>query len=273
MNPSDNTSSDDRRLGETWDDWDGTPQDTDTRAPAGLFLFLAGLWVGVVALLGAAGAWLAWPRVSAWNAEGVLPWVVGTLYVWLGAWWISVAAGSAGWKPARRTAAGLGGIAWTLTPVLVLGRLLRVNRDRLMHAYVLVHNRLESLPPIVREAPRLLVLLPRCLSREMFQALAALKRRYGFTQMTVGGGTEARRAISRFRPQGIVAVACERDLVSGLRDVRGKVPVLAFSNQRPEGPCKNTRVDLAAVEQAVKRFLGKPAAPDPPYAAKGGVSS
>jgi len=97
--------------------------------------------------------------------------------------------------------------------------------------------------------------VPRCLGRETLQALAALKEQYRFTQLTATGGTEARRAIAQMRPQGIVAVACERDLLSGVRDLKGRVPVLAFANDRPEGPCKNTCVDAARIENAIRQFL------------------
>jgi len=57
-----------------------------------------------------------------------------------------------------------------------------------------------------------------------------------------------------FKPKAIVAIACERDLSSGIQDVN-TVPVLGVLNIRPNGPCFDTTVDLAAVEDAVKFFL------------------
>ena len=42
-------------------------------------------------------------------------------------------------------------------------------------------------------------------------------------------GQLARRVIRERRPRAVVAVACERDMVSGLHDVAGKVPVLAIN--------------------------------------------
>ena len=85
-----------------------------------------------------------------------------------------------------------------------------------------------------------------------------LKERYGLSQMVALGGTEARKAIAQIRPEGIVAVACERDLLVGIKDLRGRIPVLAFTTQRPEGPCKNTLVDIEEIEHAIRLFLGKP---------------
>ncbi|NTV53662.1 MAG: DUF116 domain-containing protein [Candidatus Firestonebacteria bacterium] len=150
----------------------------------------------------------------------------------------------------------LGGLAWIVSPVMTLGGWLGIGRDRVSHAFMLVHNRLEVLPPPVSQREKLLVLVPRCLSREVFQALGALKAHYGFTQMIVTGGTEARRAIGKLRPQGVLAVACERDLLAGVNDVKGRVPILAFANRRPEGPCRNTVVDMQKIENGIKLFLG-----------------
>ena len=57
------------------------------------------------------------------------------------------------------------------------------------------------------------------------------------------------------RPRMIIAVACERDLTSGIQDSY-PLPVFGILNQRPCGPCLDTLVSLAAVEGAVRLFLG-----------------
>jgi hypothetical protein len=57
------------------------------------------------------------------------------------------------------------------------------------------------------------------------------------------------------RPRAVVAVACERDMVSGLHDVAGKVPVLGLTLTLPSGPCRDTRVDLGLLEQWVKDYV------------------
>jgi uncharacterized protein len=67
------------------------------------------------------------------------------------------------------------------------------------------------------------------------------------------GGTIARKIVKETRPEAIVAVACERDLSSGLIDTY-PFPVLGVSNERPYGPCFNTRVDLQKVSEAIKFF-------------------
>ena len=60
--------------------------------------------------------------------------------------------------------------------------------------------------------------------------------------------------VKQARPKAIVAVACERDLTSGIQDVF-PLPVLGVLNERPFGPCFNTRVDMNKLEAAVLTFM------------------
>ncbi|MGO9377076.1 MAG: DUF116 domain-containing protein [Dissulfurispiraceae bacterium] len=69
------------------------------------------------------------------------------------------------------------------------------------------------------------------------------------------GGNIARRIVKDARPEAIIAVACERDLSSGLVDTY-PLPVIGIINERPFGPCVNTRVDLAKVQEAIAFFAG-----------------
>jgi len=69
------------------------------------------------------------------------------------------------------------------------------------------------------------------------------------------GGSLARRIISEVRPDAVVAVACENDLSSGIADSY-PLPVIGIPNERPFGPCMNTRVDLQKVKEAIA-FFGK----------------
>ena len=82
-----------------------------------------------------------------------------------------------------------------------------------------------------------------------------LKKRYGVDVAVVSGGSAAREIIKQKNPKAVIAVACENDLVSGLRDVHG-IPVFAVLNQRPAGPCRDTTVDVEAVKDYIKRLMG-----------------
>ncbi len=67
------------------------------------------------------------------------------------------------------------------------------------------------------------------------------------------GGNLARKIVKDVHPQAIVAVACERDLSSGIAD-SFPLPVFGIPNERPFGPCVNTRVNLEKVKEAIEFF-------------------
>ena len=84
--------------------------------------------------------------------------------------------------------------------------------------------------------------------------LLTLTRKYGVHLAVATGGTLARQVVKRIRPKAILAIACERDLTSGIQDVF-PIPVIGVLNERPHGPCCNTIVDINKVELAIKNFL------------------
>ena len=65
---------------------------------------------------------------------------------------------------------------------------------------------------------------------------------------------EARRIIGETSPGAIVAVACERDLITGIQDVAPKIPVIGLPNSRPEGPCADTVINTEELQQAIDFF-------------------
>ena len=87
--------------------------------------------------------------------------------------------------------------------------------------------------------------------------LKGLVPRYEVENRIVGGGSLALMAVRELKPRAVVGVACERELVAAIRELRG-VPVMAIPNCRPEGPCRNTRVDVPLVEQALRILLKRP---------------
>ncbi len=88
--------------------------------------------------------------------------------------------------------------------------------------------------------------------------LMEIAEKYGVAIEVATGGGGALRVLQEHAPKGVVAVACEHEMVDGIRDALPR-PVLAVLNERPEGPCKNTVVDPVKVESAIRWFLnGKP---------------
>ena len=59
---------------------------------------------------------------------------------------------------------------------------------------------------------------------------------------------------TKAEPTCILAVACERDLTSGIQDVF-PLPVIGVLNERPNGPCFNTRADMGKIEEAIRSFI------------------
>lgn len=166
------------------------------------------------------------------------------------------------------------GLLWLLPLAVALGKVFRVPKDRVRNSFVNVNNALVRAVPRMTPPEQILVLLPRCMQhsecpyrvtedvrachgcgRCPLAQLIELQDRYGFAMRLVTGGSLARRQVKEIQPRGIVAVACEYEMVAGVEDVL-KIPVIGVLNERPEGPCKNTRVDVAEVEAAVRFFLG-----------------
>lgn len=153
-----------------------------------------------------------------------------------------------------------------------LSQLVRFDRNRLRTSFVKVNNSLTKAQSRRIRGDRILILLPHCLQIDICNRkitndinncvrcgkcavgeLVALGERYGLKIEVVNGGTLARRRVALFRPGGIVAVACERDLTFGIQDVH-PIPVYGVINDRPNGPCVNTCVDMSLVEEAVRFF-------------------
>ena len=91
-------------------------------------------------------------------------------------------------------------------------------------------------------------------------ALLELRDAYGVRLAIATGGTIARRIVVQARPRCIIAVACERDLTSGIQDSY-PIPVFGVLNERPHGPCLDTLAPLDAIESAIRLFLGLGPAP------------
>lgn len=161
-----------------------------------------------------------------------------------------------------------------LYPALIwLTGFFKTDKDALGIAYIQTNNHIiKSLVSPV-PADKMLVLLPHCLQwnecpykvtgsgerciacgKCMIGELRALAKDMGLPFVIATGGTLARKAIAENRPELIVAVACERDLAAGIYDMR-KLPVIGLLNERPEGPCKNTRVDMDALKDLLDRFV------------------
>ncbi|MDO4766832.1 MAG: DUF116 domain-containing protein [Pseudomonadota bacterium] len=154
----------------------------------------------------------------------------------------------------------------------LLGRALGISKQRVRASFIKVNNELVKSEGRRYPPDRLLLLMPHCIqnSRCKFRltydidnckrcgdcALAGLLRlrdTYGVKLAVATGGTIARRIVVQLRPKLIIAVACERDLASGIQDTY-PLPVYGILNIRPFGPCLDTDVALERVEWAIRQF-------------------
>jgi len=245
----------DRKLGDEWLDWDGRSESTDTSKK--VFLGMAALSILMLAAASALAYWLILPRLNSlgrfWTdaVAIMLITVTAALIAWIVTLTIVVALN----RPAPKGILMPSLMNRMLSLVSSTGRMLGISTDRITNSFLKVHNLLLRAKPPVVEPKRLLVLAPRCLTRENNKTLRQLRDQYGFQMAVVGGGTEARQHIRQTRPQMIIAMACERDLLSGFKEVNPSIPVIGFPNERPEGPCKNTCVDMRQIEQTVVKCL------------------
>jgi hypothetical protein len=161
-----------------------------------------------------------------------------------------------------------------LFPVaLGLGQMIGIDKDRIKHSFVEVNNYLVKVRDVLAKPAQVLILAPHCLQHVDCQRkitmdvrncarcgrcpiddLLVIAENYGVSMVVVTGGTLARKFVSQAKPRAIVAIACERDLTSGIQDTN-PLPVLGVLNIRPEGPCFNTGVNLAKVEDSLRFFL------------------
>lgn len=70
------------------------------------------------------------------------------------------------------------------------------------------------------------------------------------------GGTLARQLVRQQHPKLVIAIACERDLISGMHDT-APLPVIGLLNKRPNGPCLNTQVSISALHTLLDTMIGE----------------
>ena len=162
-----------------------------------------------------------------------------------------------------------------LLPVIeLMGRLFGIPKDTIRQSFVAMNNSLVISQKLKVGPDRILILLPHCLQlfdceikvtgdiqtsasrcgRCDIKGLAELAEKYQIDISVATGGTLARKVIIEKRPKLVVAVACERDLTSGIKDCY-PLPVIGILNDRPFGPCFNTKVDVEKIDGALQAMI------------------
>lgn len=249
----------DRRLGHEWDEWDGQPlpnAGSFDAEPRIFFFWSAGVILAAGAVAGLVLFLLA-PRLAFLHSvlPQVLVWAIIGAGILVLLWWqlilFSYAFGTP-LLPERLAERG---------PLLVLMRYTSRladrfgRRDWVENASVKVYDALALARKRKVSGGELLLLIPRCLAKDILEGVLRVAGKYQIPVFVATRGQLARRVIRERRPRAVVAVACERDMVSGLHDVAGRVPVLGLTLTLPNGPCKDTRLDLARLEEWVRAYV------------------
>lgn len=157
--------------------------------------------------------------------------------------------------------------------VIYLSGILGRNKD-FVRAFLIETNNILVEAGIIKYKPEdILVLLPHCLQNSdclikvtnnisnckrcgkcCVGALSSLSEYTGVDFRVVTGGTVARSLVKKRMPKVILSVACERDLTSGISDIK-KIPVLGVLNERVNGPCYNTNVDVGNIRDKLDKLL------------------
>jgi len=164
-------------------------------------------------------------------------------------------------------------IRYLFPGIINLGKLLGVDRDTLQQSFIALNNQLVRAKKLRVKPDQALILLPHCVqlfdcdikitgdiqkcvrcNRCDISGLAEIAVERGIDIAVATGGTLARKIIVDKRPRFILAVACERDLTSGIRDSY-PLPVIGVLNHRPNGPCFNTHVVLEEVRQVLSEHV------------------
>lgn len=164
-------------------------------------------------------------------------------------------------------------IKFLLPMIELVGRCLGLNKDSIRQSFIAMNNSLVISQRQRVRPDRILVLLPHCIQlfdceikvtgdihkcvqcgRCDIKGLVDISRRYRIDISVATGGTLARKVIVEKRPKLVLAVACERDLTSGIKDCY-PLPVIGILNDRPYGPCFNTKVDVAKIDAALSQII------------------
>jgi hypothetical protein len=161
-----------------------------------------------------------------------------------------------------------------LYPLIVfVGNLLKIDTDKIRSSFIEINNSLLKSYKNKFKKDEMIMLIPHCLQNTdcefkitnninnckkcgkcKIKDIIELCEQYDIYVSIATGGTMARKIVKDRKPRFIIAVACERDLASGIQDSY-PLPVFGLPNSRPFGPCVNTDVDLDKLREAVDYFL------------------
>lgn len=248
----------DRKLGHEWYGWDG---DIDAhegfiQEPPRLALLLAATELTVFLGLTGFMIWAVTPRL-----DSLHPWIAMVLWALLALVALagyfalgSVACALVFGRPLKLAEAIVHRMFLHVSWLEKFARLFGISKDRLGYSLVEIHNILSAHRRRIESNGRILCLAPRCIERSNIEEIRAIIAAYDCDFYVAPNGALARQKIAQLRPAAIIGIACERDLVTGIRDVGYRLPVIGIANKRPLGPCKGAFINLDELRDAIMTF-------------------
>jgi len=160
-------------------------------------------------------------------------------------------------------------------PIIFIASSIGIPKNEIRKIYVKLNNKYIYSNKYDFNIKDILILIPHCVQKNICKLkvtnkiencakcglcnisdLAKLKEATGINIFVATGGTLARKIIMENKPKAVIAVACERDLISGIQDVK-EIPVLGVFNKRPNGPCVDTLVNMHEIEDAINFLTNK----------------
>lgn len=161
-----------------------------------------------------------------------------------------------------------------LLPLMeIVGKLVKIDKMTVRRSFIKVNNEFVCANSRLHQPSDLLLLLPHCMQASSCKRrlgldlsncancgkcqigeIRDLSQRYGFKVAIATGGTIARKIVAEIKPAKIIAVACERDLTSGIQDSY-PIQVFGILNSRPQGPCHDTCVTMVTLLRTLDYFL------------------
>lgn len=263
------------------DKWSGSAESVSYRPGAGVYLAL--LVIFAAGVLAAGFVFWYVPTIGLRNIHPVLPVVFGAVLAATGGVLVAGASFMTIALVKGRMPFYSKTLHWLLVkvylPILIMaGGMLRIPKIKIEQAFIGLNNQMVRLMGRKCHPEKILVLMPHCIQFDDCRIkvtrnvrncagcgkceigeLLGLVDEFGVDLFISTGGTVARRKLYEKRPDAVVAVACERDLTSGVQDAY-PLPVLAIVNKRPRGYCLETGVAVEEVRDAISELVGRTAA-------------
>ncbi len=246
----------DRKLGHEWYGWDGNidAHEAFIREPKRLFMGMAFFSFSLLFALGCFAVWGFFPRLEQWHLGAPALALLGTV----GAVFLILYGSVAFVLVTRRPLSLADHVArhlFVIFPIVEsVARRIGISKDRIGYSLIEIHNEMTRASLRRFSNGRILVLGPRCIDRENVEAMRSMVAEYDCDFYMAPTGAQARQRIVQVKPAAIIGIACERDLVTGIRDVGYRIPTIGIANKRPLGPCKGAFIDLNELRAAIEFF-------------------